>query len=107
MKPRAFKKSDFIDRFRSRAGLDCITAEKAYDAMVSVFSDAISTGGKMTVGDVMTIAPVRRPPRKVNVGFNKGQDGAPSTVFISARTDFKVRVFDSFADKHEIGAEKQ
>jgi hypothetical protein len=47
---------------------------------------------------VLCIRPVRRPPRKVNMGLN----GEKKTMYVGSRLVFKVKIYSQFVKDHEL-----
>ena len=89
---------DFIRSFVEHGGLTYAEAAKAFNAMVSVFGDAIVNGQKVNVGNVLSIKTVKRQPRRVNMGLN----GTKRTIFLGSRIAFKVSVYGEFMRQHEL-----
>lgn len=90
-------RQDFLKKFVA-TGIKYEEAARIYQAMVDVFSDAVVTGQKVTIGQVMSIKPVRRKARAVNMGFR----GVKQTLYLGNRISFKCSVFKDFLDKHQI-----
>lgn len=96
---KAILRQDFLKKFVQVGGYKYDEAAKIYDAMVSLFADAILSGQKITVGRVLSIRPVKRKARKVNMHFH----GRKKTIHISDRIVFKVNLYREFLNKHELG----
>jgi hypothetical protein len=91
-------RQDFLRKFVQVSGIRYDEAAKIYDAMVGLFADAIVTGQKVSVGRVLSIKPIKRKARRVNMGFR----GVNKTIFLGNRLSFKVSVFREFISKHEL-----
>jgi len=97
-KRSAIVRQDFLVKFVKSSGIKYEEAGKVYDAMVELFADAITTGQKISVGRVLSIKPVKRKARPVNMGFR----GTKKTIYLSDRITFKVSVFREFLRTHEL-----
>ena len=89
---------DFLTKFVSAGGLKYEEAAKIYDAMVSLFADAVVTGKKVSIGRVLAIKPIRKKPRKVHMGFGS----VKKTIFLSERLVFKTVVHREFLKSHSL-----
>lgn len=92
-----FIRQDFLRRFVD-SGIKYEDAAKVYDAMVSVFADAVISGQKVTVGQVLSIKPDKKKARTVNMGFN----GHNRKIHLGDRIVFKVNIFQEFMSKHRL-----
>jgi hypothetical protein len=95
---KSITRQDFLKRFTSAAGLNYEQAAAVYEAMTNVFADAVVCGQRVGVGKVLCIRPVRRPPRKVNMGLN----GEKKTMYVGSRLVFKVKIYSQFVKDHEL-----
>lgn len=91
-------RQDFLHKFVETGGIRYEDAAKVYEGMVSLFEDAIVTGQKISVGRVLSIKPVKRKARPVNMGFR----GTKKTIYLSDRLSFKVSIFREFMRSHEL-----
>ena len=91
-------RQDFLRKFVQVSGIKFEEAAKVYDGMVELFADAITTGQKVSVGRVLSIKPVKRKARQVNMGFR----GTKKTIYLSDRITFKVSVYREFLRTHEL-----
>lgn len=94
----------FIERLVGR-GLGYPEACTAYDALISVFEDAIIQGNKINVGKVGSIVPVRLDPKVVHMGF-KNEGGTIKRVkreyILGHRIRFKFNLHRAFVKKHAL-----
>ena len=95
---KSIVRQDFLRKFVQVGRVRYEDAAKIYDAMVSVFADAVVTGQKISVGRVLSIKPVKRKARRVNMGFR----GTNQTIYLGNRLSFKVIVFREFMNRHEL-----
>lgn len=91
-------RKEFLAKFVQASGVSYSEAARVYDAMVGLFADAIVTGQKIGIGKVLSIKPVRRKARRVNMGFR----GTKTTIHLSDRISFKVSVYRKFMAQHEL-----
>jgi hypothetical protein len=89
------------------SGLTYSQACRVYDAMCGVFSDAIITGNRATIGRVGAITPVWRPAREINMHFKvkkgkKVERGIHRTFFMDGRYEFKFRLYRRFIEQHQL-----
>jgi hypothetical protein len=66
--------------------------------MTEVFSDAIVSGHKVTIGKILSICPVKKGPRQVSMGFN----GIKRKIFLGSRIVFRCSVFKEFLNSHQL-----
>jgi hypothetical protein len=97
-KKGSITRQHFLRKFVQASGIRFEDAAKCYDAMEELFADAIMTGQKISVGRVLSIHPVRRKARKVNMGFK----GIRKTLFLSDRLAFKLKIFREFMAKRNL-----
>jgi len=106
MKEAPVTRADFIDRFTRDGGLTYVQAATIYDCMLHVFEDGISSGSKITVGEIFSLVPVWREPRTVHMGFSKEKDGSikrsKKVYCIGRRLRYKMNLFNSFMQNKDI-----
>jgi hypothetical protein len=84
-----------------QTGVKYEEASKIYEAMESIFADAIVSGQKVNIGRVLSIKPIKKKARKVNMGFAwLGKHNR--TIHLGNRIAWKVSVFKEFLNKHEL-----
>ena len=95
----------FIERFVSR-GFNYTQACDAYEAMVSLFEDAIVQGRRVNIGKVGALMPVRMEPKVVHMGF-KTDGGKLRKVrreyVLGRRVKFKFNLHKAFIRQHQLG----
>src|SRR2546422_457530 len=64
-------RADFINHFRRQCGMDYVTACRVFDAMTSLFEDAVARGATIRLGRVGVLVARVVPPREVTMGFER------------------------------------
>lgn len=61
----------------------------AYDAMTGVIEKGVIDGLPIRFGCVLTIAPFKKPPRQVRMGFR----GKSQVIHLGTRLVYRVKIF--------------
>jgi hypothetical protein len=86
-------------------GLGYTQACNAYDAMTSVFEDAIVQGQKICVGRVGAVVPIKLEPKVVNMGFSNSGGRVRKMkrqYILGRRLKFKFSLHKAFMHKHDL-----
>ena len=101
----AIKRLDFIKKFMD-AGLTYDQACRVYSSMVAILENAVVSGDKVKFGKSGCLLPVRKPPRDVVMGFQRGPGNVVTRtkrVFhLDERVEYRFTFYREFARKHEL-----
>lgn len=105
MSLKAVTRRDFIRKFM-QAGLTYDQAGRIYSCMVGVVEDSVLSGDKVKFGKVGCLFPVRKPPRDVFMGFERGPGNVVTRtkrVFhLDERVDYRFNFYREFIRKHQL-----
>lgn len=102
--PPSITRVQFIERFVS-SGLSYSQSGDAYDAMISMFEDAILQGRRINIGKIGALVPVRMEPKVVHMGF-KNEGGKVKKVkreyVLGRRIKFKFNLHRAFVKQRQL-----
>ena len=95
---------DYVNRFMKR-GLTYVQAVHAYEALCELVEDAVVSGQKINIGNVMSITPTWLPPREVHMGFERTKRGVikkKRAIWLGKRIRYKVNLYKCFLKAHTL-----
>jgi len=95
---------DFVRKFMD-SGLSYEESRKAYETMTRIFEDAICSGAKINIGNVLSIVPVWMEPRVVNMGFERVKNCVKKTqrtYYLGQRIRYRVNLYREFIRTHSL-----
>ncbi len=98
-------RKDFLKKFVKYGGFTYEQAVKAYDSMVSVFSDAILNGKKINMGNVLSITPEIKEAREVCMPFKNiknGREKLERRYFLGRRITYAVNIYKKFFNENNV-----
>jgi len=95
----------FIRKFM-KSGLTYDQACRVHSCMVGIIEDSVVNGDKVKFGKVGCLFPVRKPPRNVVMGFERGPGNSltrTKRIFhLDARIDYRFNFYREFVRKHQL-----
>jgi hypothetical protein len=104
MKVESINRSDFVNRYM-RHGFTYSQACKAYECMCEIFEDAVVSGHRLNIGNVMSLAPVWLAPKEVQMGFERTKKGVvkkKKVIWLGKRIRYKVNLYKEFMRRHTL-----
>lgn len=99
------KRVDFIRRLQE-AGFDYVEATRAWETIIGLMEDAVVQGGRINLDKLGAIVPQKKPPRTINMGFERKngsvRTGINKQYAIGRRVKYCFRLYRSFTRTHNL-----